>query len=164
MCQQLSASDETKFALERYRIVAAYLQYENTVYWQRGQLFLVASTALFGFSVQNLPLVSSGDQPIERVIVCAMLSIAGLILAWLWHRSLMAGEFWLHHWHALLRSLEKSAFGDHLLFRDFTPDSSSPPRVRARSVTVGAVRLFYFLWGLLLAYSIVVLLVRCCSC
>lgn len=120
--------DVERVALERYRIVAAYLQYENTIYWQRGQLFLVASAALFGFASQNLPLLSAA-QPIEEVIVCLGLALAGLVLANLWHRSLRAGEFWVHHWHDVLRSLEPQAFGEHRLFRNFEADAVGPARV-----------------------------------
>jgi hypothetical protein len=148
-------------SLERYRIVMAYFSYENAVYWQRGSLFLVASTALFGLVAKDLPLLNPA-WAWERIASMLVVVVAGLFLTLLWHRSLQAGEYWIYHWHDILRRLEAGAFGDMKLLREFAPPVGAPPRVRAKRVAFMGVGLFYVLWTLLGSYCLIALGVKLC--
>lgn len=130
-----------KDAIERFRIVFQYLSYENTTYWTRGQLFLVANTTLFGFEASIL----QRDQGFNLLTVA--IAFGGLVLTFFWVQGIRAGEFWIAHWHAVLKGqLEKPAFDQVLLLRDFKPTAEYPPRVRARPVAYGPVILFAVLW------------------
>lgn len=63
-------------ALERFGHVMSYLQYENSMYWERGNFFMVASTALFGFMATNLlPLGATPGW--EKVLVLLVVSVGG---------------------------------------------------------------------------------------
>ncbi len=50
MCEKSKEEiDATKIAIERYRNIIGYLQYENSMYWTRRGLMLIAHSTLFGF-------------------------------------------------------------------------------------------------------------------
>ena len=140
--------------LEKYGHVMSYLQYENSVYWQRGNFFMIASTALFGFMASNLAPLGASPRW-EKILALLVVSVAGGTLSVLWHRSLLAAEYWIDHWHEVLRELEPQAFGDTHLFRTPPPDKGGPRRIRMRRITEHTLVLFYILWGMALAYSFV---------
>lgn len=141
-------------ALERYRIVMGYLQYENSVFWQRGHFFFLTSAALFGFVSSRLPLLTRNSSW-ENVGATLVMSIAGLVLCLLWKRALDAGNFWIAHWHHILRDqLEPLAFPEDIrVLRDFGPEPADPRRVKARLVAEGPIYLFMVLWLLLAVLS-----------
>jgi hypothetical protein len=148
---------------ERYAMLLSYTKYENTMYWQRGQIFLLANTGLFGFLSANIPLFRT-DTPIERAIIVIVVGIAGLFLCWLWKKSLEAGEFWIFHWEQILKQIEFEAWGDYRLLREFTPDPRSPKRVRARIIGRQAIYLFIVLWSIIILYATGVCLFLLCHC
>jgi len=53
--------EDPKLALERYRNVMGYLQYENTAFWTRSGFMLVGQTALLNGLNRGLPMVSPTD-------------------------------------------------------------------------------------------------------
>jgi len=140
--------------LEQFGQVMSYLQYENSVSWDRANFFLLASTALLGLGAASLlPL---GKTPTwEKIIILTVLCLAGLRLSHLWKRMLDAADYWQDHWHSILRQLEPEAFGDLKLFRVPPPEQGGPARQRARVLGRQTLSLFVVLWSLLLVYVIV---------
>lgn len=153
-----------KTALERYRIIMGYLQYENSIFWQRGHFFFLTSGALFGFVLSKLPLLTENSSW-EIVGTTLIMSIAGLSLCYYWKRALDAGDFWVAHWHHILRDqLEPLAFPDDVrVFREFKPESGDPHRVEARLAARGPLYLFSILWILLVLLSCCAIGYRLCS-
>ncbi len=155
-------SGDNTTTLERFGQVMSYLQYENSMYWERGSFFMLASTALFGFMATNL-LPLGATPRWEKVLVLLVVSVAGGALTVLWHRSLHAAEWWIDRWHKILRDLEPRAFGDTVLFRELPPDKGGPPRIRMRSITKWTLVLFYVLWGMAVVYSFVASGLKACG-
>lgn len=150
-------NSESETQIKRYGIIMPYLAYENTMFWQRGSLFLIAHSALVGFVSTSIPKLSSYESW-ASIISSFIISISGIILTIFWLMSLKAGEFWIHHWHTILKdSLEQKAFGDILVFRDFKPGPKYPHRIRARKIALGPVILFFVLWGLSTVYSLLLI-------
>ena len=84
------------------------------------------------------------------VLICG----AALALGYFWVQSLRGGEFWIYHWHKILRErLEQPAFGEVKLL-DFSPTDDYPPRVRTRPLAYGPVVVFICLWLVGLGYSL----------
>jgi hypothetical protein len=111
--------------LQQYGILMSYLQYENAVYWERANFFLVASVAFFSFVVTNLPPLRP-QTPWEQVLIFLVASLTGLCLSYLWWRGLQIGEFWIDHWHSLLRQLEPDAFGELKVLGGFKQREGGP--------------------------------------
>jgi hypothetical protein len=145
--------------LEQYGIIMSYLQYENSMYWGRANFFLIACTALFGFVAMNLPTLTKATRW-ESLLALLAASGAGLALSLLWKLGLQSGEFWIHHWHSVLKDLEQGAFEDLTLLRQFQPNQGSPKHVSARKVARSTLLVFYVLWGVLLVYSLVCIYVK----
>ena len=82
------------------------------------------------------------------------MSGAGLYLSVLWHQSVKSGEYWIEHWHSLLKKLEPEVFGETHVLRGF--EMPGKKRISARRVQKRTLILFYWLWLLLLAYAIVI--------
>ncbi len=138
--------------LERYGILMSYLQYENTIYWGRGNFFLLAQSALFGFVIASLPSMLAST-PWNKILIPGFGSIAGLIVARMWQIALRSGEFWINHWHSILMELEPKAFGKQKVLRGLaTLEGQREPKERARMVAHDILILFYVLWIILVAY------------
>jgi len=137
--------------LEQFGQVMSYLQYENSVAWDRANFYLLASTALLGLGAASLlPLGKAPEW--EKVIILSVLCLAGLRLSYLWKRMLDAADYWQNYWHEILRNLEPEAFGELKLFRVPLPEQGGPARPRVRELGRQTLMLFVILWGLLLAY------------
>lgn len=139
---------QSEIAVQRYASVNAYMAYEGQIYWTRAQFFLTANALLTAFALPVLP-TSLNDETLARIIIGTGASVAGLILTWLWIQSLKAGEYWLDHWQSVLRELEKDAYGDLLLHREFPPKKG---RVPAKPIAHHTAQLFYGVWVFVLAY------------
>lgn len=127
MNTEVKESKDDEKALERYRIVMGYLQYENTVFWQRGLFFFLTSGALFGYVSSRLPLLTPNSSW-EIVWATLIMSIAGLFLCLLWKRALDAGNFWIAHWHHILRDqLEPLPFRKTFAFFGISVQSRKTP-------------------------------------
>ena len=147
----------------KYAMLLSYLGNESTIFWQRFYIFLLANTALFGFSWNNPPLFSPCT-PVERAIISALAGIAGLCLCWLWARSLDAGEFWIDHWTSILKDLERKVWDEIKLLREFEPKPDAPKRIRAKVVARQAVGLFAIIWILTFLYGLSVFFFLLCHC
>lgn len=143
-------------ALERYRILMAYLQYENATYWARANFFLVANSLIFGFVVRAL----TGPSPILRpptIVAIGLSGVVGFYLTTLWKDALDGGGYWCDRWERILRELEPAAFEQtHVLRRIENPQERAPTK-RARRVAERTVTLFLVVWGASLAYAAVCL-------
>jgi hypothetical protein len=143
-------------ALQRYGQVLSYLIYENTTYWTRSGLLLLAHTSLLGFTAIIVPPFSADAQP-ERVLLLAVIGFVGLRLARLWWTALQWGIEWIECWHRLLLELEPEAYGDTYFFR-----GQVGPRVRAarhsvRQVAHRVAVLFAIIWAGTLVYALALL-------
>jgi len=124
------------------------MQYESNTFWVRAQHFLVASALLAGLALPRLPTQLEELSP-ARIGILSTVSVAGLILSWLWLKALASGKYWIAHWSGALKVLEEDAYGDLLLHRPFPP---KPGYVRATQVADRTAWLFGSLWSLALVY------------
>jgi hypothetical protein len=154
--------------LKRYEILMAYLAYENTIYWGRTNLILVAEAALLGFTATiiagNVSASSPANAPspsaswsLERTIVVGALSLAGFILAIVWHKALVLGNYWINHWHQVLLQLEEVAFPPNVrVLRDRVERGADEPikgeRIKDLAYVIGYT--FLALWVVLLVVFI----------
>ena len=141
--ETLSDSD-----LKRYDTILRYLQTENQLLWGRSQHFLVAHAALLGLTAAKLPAPSPAISW-PQILILAVVTVGGLVLALLWHRAITSGEFWTGHCHDILRALEARALGDLVFIRPF---KSARTFVSARKVARHTALLFTVLWFLLAVY------------
>ena len=121
-------ADEAEVNRKRYDTVLKHLAYENTIYWTRSQLFLVANAALMGFALKEIPTSLVGVSR-TRLAVLFVCSVLGILLTALWIYGLRAGQGWIAHWNSALKSWEKSAFGDVNLLRERPKGVPSATRV-----------------------------------
>ena len=152
--------EERDRKLTQYGQVLSYLQYENTVHGERSNFFLIATTALLAFAAGGfLPLKKSDSW--EKLGIYFVVSVAGLLLTVLWCLSTKAGNFWLDHWHKILREdLEPAAYGDLKIHRMPPPDAGGPRRTRIRTINKWTLRLFLWIWSLSVLYALVHLLTK----
>lgn len=135
-----------KIALEQYRNVIGYLQYENTTYWTRSGFMLIAHAALLGFLTRLLP-----DQPSaaswQSIGLTFGVSLFGLALSLLWMRAIQDAIWWINRWLTILLVLEPQAYGEINVFRDVPElgDPNAPPH-RLRKVAEQVVWLFRAVW------------------
>ena len=133
--------------IEKYGILMSYLEYENSIFWGRANYFLLAQTALFGFTLTNLPPLAKST-PLEQIIIPGVAGVVGLILAYSWWKALKAGELWINRWHNLIEYFEPEVFGEVNVIRERPKDK------RAKNVAYHMVIIFTFLWLLAIIYSL----------
>ncbi len=143
-----TAFQRSDLAVRKYAAVLGYMQYESNTFWVRAQHFLVASALLAGLALPRLPTQLSELSP-ARVGILSVVSLAGLVLSWLWLKALASGKYWIAHWSSALQFLEKDAYEDLLLHRPFPP---KPGYVRATQIADRTAWLFGALWSLSLLY------------
>ena len=110
MCEKSKEEiDATKIAIERYRNIIGYLQYENSMYWTRRGLMLIAHSTLLGFLTKVLQEIGPGQSWFD-IIVALSVSAVGLLLSILWVRLLDGSLWWIERWHQVLLVLEPVAY------------------------------------------------------
>lgn len=134
--------------IEKYGILMSYLEYENSMFWGRANYFLLAQTALFGFTLTNLPALVKST-PLEKIIIPGVAGVVGLIIAYSWWKALKSGELWINRWHTLIISLEPKVFGELNVIRERDPKGE-----RAKNTAYHMVIIFIFLWLLAIIYSV----------
>lgn len=144
-------------ALQQYGIIASYLQYENSTFWTRTSLLLVAHTALFGFLAQVLPPISK-VATWEKISISMVMGLTGIVLVLIWWTSIVTAERWINRWHNRLRKLEQTAFGEMRLFRE---SDNSANHFSARGIAMYLVTLYGILWGLSLLYCLMAVIAKC---
>jgi hypothetical protein len=145
-----SRADST---LQRYGQVLSYLIYENTTYWTRSGLLLLAHTSLLGFTAIVLPPFSADALP-ERVLLLAVIGFVGLLLARFWWTAIKRGIDWIEDWHNLLLKLEPEAYGDIEFFRGKVGSRARPTRHNVRQVARRVAAVFVIIWAGTLAYAL----------
>ena len=84
-----------KEALEAYRNLVGYLQYENTVFWTRLGFIYVANAALLAATIK--PLESHLQDPQSRIsIVLVVLGIVGVLLCLAGDYFAKDGKIWIY--------------------------------------------------------------------
>lgn len=155
--------DATKIAIERYRNVIGYLQYENTIYWTRTGLMLIAHSTLFGFLTKVLQEIGS-KQTWFDITMAFSVSIVGLLLSILWTRLLEGSLWWIERWHQVLLDLEPVAYGAINVFRGVVGASADEgPHQRTRGIARQLAVLFRAIWIASLAYSLWAAWMHLCS-
>src|SRR5207253_1996939 len=145
-----------KIALEQYRNVIGYLQYENTVYWTRSGFMLVAQVALLGFLARAFPTFEEKTGWIGGIVIIG-LGVFGLILCYQWNRVNDGALWWINRWHSILLTIEPKAYEDIKVFRgavDQTEHHTDRRPVKIASKYV--LLLFASIWGLSIVVGIVI--------
>jgi hypothetical protein len=155
---------DPKIALERYRNVIGYLQYENNTFWVRSGFMLVAHSALLGFLTKILPEPTSSAASMN-IVLSLGIGIVGLILSFLWTGVIQGALWWIERWHSILLSLEPEAYGTVEVFRGAVGDRSQEERHRS---TRGAARrvalLFRIAWIVAVIYTTYVAALKWAGC
>jgi hypothetical protein len=145
-------NEDTKIALERFRNVLGYLQYENTVYWTRSGFLLTAEAALLGFSARVVPTdtaIASWPALVLGLGLCAV----GLILCWLGLRMIRNSLHWIDRWIQLLTVIEPTAYGEELkVFRGLEASSAPTPSHFARDTAKYLIYVFVLAWLAIAGY------------
>lgn len=104
---------DQKTAIELYRIVAAYLQYENGTFHVRNTFFTSISVALAAFEAGTFTKLDERlAQPLPLSICCLILCAFGLWFSHVWGKTLRAiHTVWIQRWITALKQLEDQAFG-----------------------------------------------------
>ena len=142
-------------ALRRYAPILGYLQYENTVYWTRFHVFLLANSAFLALIANGLPFSTAVVW--ARLYTLMVAASAGLILSFLWWRVMIAARGWIDRWHAILQELEPLAFVHIQIWRGYDVAEGRFPIKRITQATVG---LFVAMWMLVIIYLVVVMVAK----
>lgn len=135
---------------QQYQQVLACLHNDNTLYWSRNHFFLVVITGLLGFVANNL-LKLSDPATWLQLFVMTVLTSAGIVLTVVWIFMLKAGDWWINHWHALLRALEPDVYDGLDVHRVPSHKQGGPKRLSVRLVfkfTVGFALILWVLGGI----------------
>lgn len=130
-------------ALVQYQIVAGYLQYENSAYWQRATVLIAIQAVYFGLLASMLPLIGRGVA--IDALAPAVASISGLLISILSLQIINKSTEWIEKWTSALRKIEPNAFDFTVLFRE-------TPITRIKDKTEDIIKIFIFLWILTLVY------------
>jgi len=148
------AGQEQKIALEQYRNILGYLQYENTMYWTRAGFMLVAQAALLSPLARLLPL-SPSKVDWGFVAVTIGLGTFGLVLCYLWLQVIGGVLWWIDRWHELLVKIEPAAYGDTKVFRGAVDRTEQhPTRIPTKPIVRAVVRLFVVVWILVVVAGV----------
>ncbi len=142
--------ENTKLALERYRNVIGYLQYENTVYWTRSGFLLTAEAALLGFNARVVPATIE-DITWPALGMSMGLCVVALLICLLGLKMLENSVQWISRWLQLLTAIEPAAYGADLqVFRGM--NISGAPGHFARDTAKYVIYVFIGAWTLILVY------------
>ncbi len=114
--KQPSLLERQKIALERYRNVIGYLQYENAIYWTRVGFFITAQAALVGFGGRLL-FDALGKFDTLGFWFAGGICVLGLALCTIGLRTTKGSLRWIYRWQSILRKLEPDAYGEIEVFR-----------------------------------------------
>jgi hypothetical protein len=145
-------AEEQKIALERFRNVVGYLQYENTVYWTRSGFLLASQAALLGFGARVLP-TSTGSNNASAIAICMVLALVALVICLIGLRMVDNSVTWINRWISILREIEPLAYGDMRVFRDTEASSEIPGKHFARDTAKYLIFVFVVAWLALLSYA-----------
>lgn len=149
-----SETKDPKIALEQYRNIIGYLQYENSTFWTRSGFMLVAHSALLGFLTRLLP-EPVRDAPWLSITLSISISVVGLVLSLLWTRAIDGALWWIERWHRILVAIEPDAYGSTDVFRGAVGDDNQvAPHKSTRTVAKDVARIFRLAWIVAIVYTI----------
>jgi hypothetical protein len=107
--------DDVKIALERYRNVVSYLQYENTMFWTRLGFTFTLQAIILGVALGALGRASENSASAVLAEAACLLSVlVGLIGVLLAQQA----NKWIYRWISILeKELEETAYAKIEVFR-----------------------------------------------
>lgn len=150
------AERQQDLALRQYDCILRYLASDNTVYWSRSQLLLVANAALVGFIFKEIPSPRSPGETWTQLIVLTVSCLVGIGLCSVWFLAIKAGLRWMDRWIAILQRLEGRAFGEISVHRERFSG------VRSRTIANLTAALFMAVWVFATVYLFACLMLKTC--
>jgi uncharacterized protein involved in cysteine biosynthesis len=145
-------AEEQKIALEQFRNVVGYLQYENMAYWTRSGFLLATQAALLGFSARVVP-TSTNALSAPAIAICVCLAVVALIICWIGLKMINNSITWIDRWIQILREIEPLAYGDRKVFRGTETSYGDPGKHFARDTAKYLIFVFVVAWLALLVYA-----------
>jgi len=141
-------------ALRRYSIIMSYFQYENTAFWMRINLFLIALILMVGTIGQMLKDYYFGKNTITDFFITFLLLNTAICIVFIMV-SFLFGKNWTDHWHSILCKLEKDAFENIDILRESASKKGVTPQILSISwlrdqIVVLTIMYFVLLVGLFL--------------
>ena len=137
-----------KEALEAYRNLVGYLQYENTVFWTRLGFIYVANAALLAAAIK--PFESHLQCPENPTsIALSVLGVVGVLLCLAGVYFAKDGKIWIDYWTEKLIQIEPAGYGDVTLFR-----SRPLHKTRLRETANALMGMFFLLWIALIVVAV----------
>jgi hypothetical protein len=150
----MAQNDEQKIALEKYRNILGYLQYENTIFWTRSSFIIVAQASILGFSFRLFPI--EGNPTWTQLFIILFVGVIGIVLCIIWAKMNKSSIFWINRWITLLKRIEPDAYGEIEVFRGIDDISSEKAKVHSLRRASDYVRnIFLITWILFIGYSII---------
>jgi hypothetical protein len=150
--------DSEKLALERYRNVIGYLQYENGIFWTRVGFIIAAQAGLIAFDVQLLFSVLQKPNSLAFWFVGGI-CVLGLAICFIGLRTTSGSKRWIYRWRDILLKLEPDAYGEIEVFRGTENSAPGLPRHSTREAANHLLYVFVASWLVLLvvlALSIII--------
>ncbi len=139
-----------KLALERYRNILTYLQYEQAIYWTRVGFVITAQAALAGFGAR-LIYEALLNPTVLSMVMSSGICIVALSVAVIGIRTTTGSLRWIYRWQNILRKLEPDAYGDIEVFRGTEIKVPGLPNHSVRAAADHILYVFIAGWLVLLA-------------
>jgi hypothetical protein len=131
----LESDEDVGRVVQRYQIVATYLVYENSAFWQRASFTITGQALLIAFIATSL-------QKGHWVVLSIGAAIAGILISAIGIQMTEAALPRIQHLHDILEDLEKrNALGGRRLF---TKQTLPQAGLKAMAPTVMVILLFCF--------------------
>lgn len=119
-------TEAQKLALERYRNILGYLQYEQAVYWTRVGFVITAQAALAAIGARLIYEAMRTPSALA-ISMSAGICLVALALGAIGIRTTTGSLRWIYRWQEILRRLEPDAYGDIEVFRGIEVGVSTMP-------------------------------------
>ena len=142
-------TDAQKLALERYRNILSYLQYEQAIYWTRVGFVITAQAALAGLGARfiyealQVPTVLSIAMSAGICVMALSVGVIGI-------RTTTGSLRWIYRWQDILRKLEPDAYGEIEVFRGTEAKVPGLPNHSVRAAANHILYVFIAAWLILL--------------
>lgn len=145
-------TQDPKIALEQFRNIIGYLQYENTAYWTRSGFLLASQAALLGFSARIVPTTAHVDN-VPSMVISIALALLALAICWIGLKMIENSVTWINRWIGILEQIEPVAYGEIKVFRDLESPNDGPMSHFSRETAKYLIYVFVIAWFLLIVYS-----------
>ena len=140
-------TDDQKLALERYRNVLSYLQYEQAIYWTRVGFVIAAQAGFIAFGGRLIYETIANPTKLSLAVSIGICCIA-FTIGVLGLRTTKGSLRWIYRWQEILRGLEPNAYGDIEVFRG-TPSADGLPTYSVRAAANHILYVFMFAWAIM---------------